>query len=444
MPEQTEHPEYQYGYLEKETTQQLPVAAEFDNGDNPVSSERSTSRTIRYIKFAELSGTAQAYVQAEQSNSQSMQQILLLLYAHTGNDFASYKKGTITSRIDRRLSYYRYDNYSQYAECLRQNPAEIDELFSELLIGATRFFRDAPAFEVIRQKINELIERKKNDEPLRIWVAGCSTGQEAYSLAMIVSECIEASQQQQLTKVQLFATDLSEQAIGHASVGLYPQSISNEMSDERLRKFFTKKDYMYQVKQDLRDMVVFVRHNIIKDAPFTKIDLLCCRNVMIYFTAELQKKIVPILHYAISNGGMIFTGVAETISGLTDMFTPVDPKWKIFERKEKGIVFNKASGVYTNSRQTPTDDESIVPIQDSKTIALQEEIRHTRQLLQISVEQLDDLLVKIQLATDQGHLSNDDLMYIRRQYQTKARELAKLNDALKSLIQAAYTGIVLQ
>jgi len=265
----------------------------------------------------------------------------MLLRSHTGHDFGLYKKSTITRRIDRRVAYHQLPDYLTYVNFLRENPPEIDLLFNELLIGVTKFFRDAPAYQSLKDKLHHLLKNKKVDDPIRVWVAGCSTGEEAYSVAMLLIECLEDLSLKKLPKVQIFATDLDSEAIEHARSGLYHDNIVSDVSDERIKQFFVKKNDLYSVKKELREMIVFAQHNLIKDAPFTRLDLLCCRNVMIYLTSELQKKIIPVFHYSLNPQGILFMGPAETIGGFTDMFAPIDPKWKLFERKDGGFNSGK-------------------------------------------------------------------------------------------------------
>jgi two-component system CheB/CheR fusion protein len=207
-------------------------------------------------------------------------------------------------------------------------------LFNELLIGVTKFFRDIEAFESLKARLSILLGNKETDEPVRIWTVGCSTGEEAYSLAMIVSECLSELKRTILPRIQIFATDLDKAAIERARTGCYRDNIVAEVSSERLSRFFTRKDQLYFVKKELREMIVFAQHNMIKDAPFTKLDLVTCRNVMIYLTAELQKKIIPVFHYSLKPSGLLFLGPAESVGGFTEMFSAVDPKWKLFSRKE--------------------------------------------------------------------------------------------------------------
>lgn len=309
--------------------------------DYVLSPEEMPIKLIQYLNHPAISEETNEQLKSDTKEANAIQKILMLLRSHTGHDFAYYKKNTITRRIDRRLAYHQLPDYGHYINFLRENPQEIDVLFNELLIGVTKFFRDAHAFESLREKLFNLLRQKADSEPIRVWVAGCSTGEEAYSIAILIMEYFELSKLKKAPKVQIFATDLDMEAIEHARQGVYYENIVADVSPERLDRFFLKKDDTYLVKKELREMIVFAQHNLIKDAPFTRLDLLSCRNVMIYLTAELQKKIVPIFHYSLNNRGILFMGPAESIGGFSDMFNPIDPKWKIFERKEGSASLNK-------------------------------------------------------------------------------------------------------
>jgi len=278
---------------------------------------------------------------SESKNTNAIHKILMLLRSHNGHDFTLYKKNTITRRIDRRVAFHQLADYGEYVDFLRENPHEIDILFQELLIGVTKFFRDSQAFELLTEKLFSQLDQKQWNAPIRVWVAGCSTGEEAYSLAIILMEYIHNLKDGKAPKIQIFATDLDLDAIEHARAGVYHSNIIADVSETRLQRFFVKKDETYVVKKELREMIVFAQHNIIKDAPFTRLDLLSCRNVMIYLTAELQKKIIPIFHYSLNPGGLLFLGPAETVGGFTDAFSAVEGKWKLFARKEGTISLTK-------------------------------------------------------------------------------------------------------
>lgn len=299
--------------------------------------EEMPTKLIQYLNHPALREPLGEELIAERNNHTHLQKILMMLRSHTGHDFTLYKKNTITRRIERRIAFHQLPDYLHYVNFMRENPHETGVLFKELLIGVTKFFRDSAAFSAIKDHLYAKLANKNGEEPIRIWVAGCSTGEEAYSIAMIVIEFLDSLKTRKLPKVQIFATDLDAEAIEQARSGFYFSNIISEISAERLERFFIKKNNGYVVKKNVREMIVFAQHNLIKDAPFTKLDLLCCRNVMIYLTAELQKKLMPVFHYSINQNGLLFLGPAESAGAFIDAFTLVDAKWKIYERKN-GIV----------------------------------------------------------------------------------------------------------
>ncbi len=285
----------------------------------------------------------------------SLSKVLILLRSHTGHDFSFYKRNTLYRRIERRMTVNQIGNISKYALFLHSHPAEIDLLFKELLIGVTNFFRDPGAFHVLKEKIlPELLKNKAGKSAFRAWVPGCSTGEESYSIAMIVRECLEDLGLEGQVKVQIFATDIDREAVEKARQAVYPPSILHDVPTERLRRFFVKEDGAYRIHKQIREMVVFAPQNVIMDPPFTRLDLLCCRNLLIYFTAELQKKVIPLFHYSLSPGGVLFLGTSETIGSFTDLFTTLDNKWKIFKRRETGSAGRSAVEVPVGHQSADT------------------------------------------------------------------------------------------
>jgi two-component system CheB/CheR fusion protein len=268
----------------------------------------------------------------EYAEQTALQKIFVLMRAATDHDFSQYKKNTIYRRIERRMHVHQIDNIEDYVRYLQESERECTVLFKELLIGVTNFFRDPEAFELLGLKyLPGLLDDKPDDYQVRIWVPGCSTGEEAYSIAMIVQEFMEAKKRH--FSVQIFGTDLDEEAIGVARAGIYPESISADVSQERLKKYFTKVESHFLIKKNIREMVVFAPQNVIKDPPFTKLDMICCRNLLIYFGIDLQKKLLPLFHYSLRPEGLLFLGSSETIGQFTDLFAMCDKKWKIFSRK---------------------------------------------------------------------------------------------------------------
>jgi len=285
-----------------------------------------------------LSLTKQAALLPEPDASQTLHKIFILLRDRTGNDFSLYKANTIQRRIERRMKVHQIENPRQYLRFMQANPSEIDALFQELLIGVTSFFRDPHALEILVQKgLPSLVEGKPEGATLRLWVAGCSTGEEAYSLAILLKEYL--TQKKLRFTVQIFASDLDIRAIETARAGLYPVGIAGDMAPERLQRFFTKEDGSYRVKKEIREMVVFATHNLLTDAPFTKLDLLSCRNLLIYLDAAAQLKLLPLFHYALKPNGILFLGSSETIGEFEPLFTVVDRKWKLFRRTSEPGTF---------------------------------------------------------------------------------------------------------
>jgi two-component system CheB/CheR fusion protein len=270
-----------------------------------------------------------------------LQKILILLRSQTGHDFTLYKKNTINRRIERRIAVNKLTNFEAYFDYISEFPHEIEVLFKELLIGVTRFFRDPEAYIALARALKERIAAKNGDEPIRVWVAGCSTGEEAYSIAIIVLELFGKLKHKITPKIQIFATDLDSEAIEVARIGYYPASISEDVNADRLTQFFVPKNKGWVVKKELREMIVFAKHNLIKDAPFTRLDLLSCRNVMIYFSAILQRKLMPVFHYSLQKKGLLFIGPAEAIGIYNEAFNILEPKWKIFERNSEINQFTK-------------------------------------------------------------------------------------------------------
>ena len=262
----------------------------------------------------------------------ALQKIYILLRTHTSHDFSLYKKNTIIRRVERRMHVHQIDNIEDYHTYLTRSEREIHVLFKDLLIGVTSFFRDSEAFAVLKEKyVPGLLADKPEGAMVRIWVAGCSSGEEAYSMAILLQECMENMNRH--FSVQIFATDIDQDAINTARAGLYPLSISADLTPVRLKQFFTKEDNHYKVKKPIREMLVFALQDLIKDPPFTKMDIITCRNLLIYLEPKLQKKLFPLFHYSLLPEGLLFIGSSESLGQETTLFEIYDQKWKIFKRK---------------------------------------------------------------------------------------------------------------
>lgn len=267
-----------------------------------------------------------------------LEKVIILLRVQTGQDFSLYKKSTIYRRIERRMGIHQIERIADYVHFLQENPHETDLLFKELLIGVTSFFRDPVAWDVLKFKlVPSLLAARPVGGVLRAWVVGCSTGEDAYSLAMVFREVIETVNSSGNFRLQIFATDLATDAIDKARAGYFPMNIVVDVSPERLLRFFEKDDHGYRISREIRETVVFAPQNVIMDPPFTKLDILICRNLLIYLEPELQKKLLPLFHYSLNPDGVLFLGSAESLGSLTYLFKTVDPKIRLFRKLKHDI-----------------------------------------------------------------------------------------------------------
>ena len=263
----------------------------------------------------------------------NLDKIIILLREQAGHDFSLYKKNTLFRRIERRKSIHQIDKIQNYVRFLQENPNEVNILFKELLIGVTSFFRDSAVWDMLKEKaFPELINELPDGHVLRAWVPACSTGEEAYSLAITFKEAMDGVKIHKRLTLQIFATDLDNDAIEKARKGSFSKAIIDDVTPERLARFFTTEAEGYRVNTDIREMVVFAPQNVIKDPPFTKLDFLSCRNMLIYMEAELQKKLIALFNYCLSTGGIMVLGTAETLGNQNEGFKEIDPKLKIFKR----------------------------------------------------------------------------------------------------------------
>ena len=242
----------------------------------------------------------------------TMQKIFMLLRSKTGHDFSKYKKNTIHRRIEKRMSVHQFEDASQYVSYLQEHPDEVNLLFKELLIGVTNFFRNAEAFDILRKKIlPKMLSGKPENYELRVWSPGCATGEEVYSIDMVIREYMDELKYN--FRVQIFGTDIDEEGIARARSGAYPGNIGLDVNPQRLKRFFIKEENEYRIRKEIREDVVFAIQDVIKDPPFTRLDIISCRNLMIYLEPELQNKLIPLFHYSLRPGGVLFLGPSESI-----------------------------------------------------------------------------------------------------------------------------------
>lgn len=295
-----------------------------------LSPEEMPAAILHYIKHPYISKPDQ--ITKSPSDENVLLKILKTIRERIGVDFTFYKPTTITRRLEKRLAINQIDNLNQYLELLDYAPREINILYKDLLIGVTQFFRDSEAFKIIEDRIIPgIFSGKKANEAIRIWSVGCSTGEEAYSIAMLLSEYMERNNIRR--EIKLFATDIDKEHIEIAGSGFYPESIIADVSTERILKFFNKETKGYRVKESLRRMVIFAQQNVIKDPPFSKIDLIICRNMLIYLNQDIQQRIISMFYYSLIPGGGLFLGSSETLGDLSPGFDVISNKWKIYRQK---------------------------------------------------------------------------------------------------------------
>lgn len=282
-----------------------------------------------------------------------LSKIYTLLKQKNGHDFRYYKKNTLLRRIRRRMHINQVASKEEYVRILRHHDDELDSLFSELLIGVTSFFRELESFEALRTAVlPEMIRQADREEPLRIWVPACSTGEEAYSLSILILECMEEIGTR--TDFQIFASDVDEKAVEKARWGTYPETIETDISADRLRKFFSKSGNTYQVKGNIREPIIFSVQNLLRNPPFSKIDLISCRNFLIYLNADAQQKVLATLHFALKKKGVLMLGISENIGRGEDLFEPIDKKQKIFRAVKKGGSQPRVELTYQSAEHPPT------------------------------------------------------------------------------------------
>ena len=309
------------------------------------------------------------------ANPSKMAELIQLIAMRTGHDFSQYKQGSLMRRIGHRMNVRKYSSLPGYITFIKESTDETRLLFSSLLIGLTHFFRDSDAFKQLATgPVTTIINNHSGDAPIRIWVAACSTGEEAYSLAITLLEQSELLQKR--VPIQIFATDVDEKALTFAREGKYPSSIKDELGTERLNRFFSQTaDGSYQISTQVRGLVVFARHDLISDPPFINLDLLSCRNLLIYFNAKLQHRLIPLFHYCIKPGGILFLGSSESINYASRYFSTVDKHWKIFSRTELATAPDQRiltlPGSSTNHFNQLEDVEMTSPSEDEQKNLLQ-------------------------------------------------------------------------
>jgi two-component system CheB/CheR fusion protein len=322
---------------------QDPASAKFDSmprsvidaglADLVAPAEELPGKIIAYLRHTPL--VAPGAPALATKDLSALEKIFILVRTRTGQDFFSYKKQTMYRRIERRMGIHQFAGIASYASFLQENPQEVDLLAKELLIGVTSFFREPAAWDLLREKaIPALVSGRPAGGMLRAWSVGCSTGEEAYSLAMVFKEALDQLKPKGRFTLQIFATDLDRDAIDKARLGLWPVNIAADVSPERLRRFFFQEGNGYRAGKEIREMVTFATQNVIMDPPFTKLDILVCRNLLIYLAPEVQRTLIALFHYTLNPGGFLFLGNSETIGTDAGLFAPVSRTSRLYRRRD--------------------------------------------------------------------------------------------------------------
>jgi len=269
------------------------------------------------------------------ADERTQQQIFRVLFDAYGVDFSLYKKSTVHRRIERRIAALKLDTLQDYYDSFKDDPQEVSNLYHDILIGVTSFFRDKEAFDLAKEQIKSIVSKKEPGEEIRFWSIGCSTGEEAYSLAIILSEVLEEKLERY--KIKIFATDIDDESLKIARTGLYAETALGNLDKHIIQKYFSVQKNQFEVKKSLRELVIFSRHNIVSDSPFLRLDLVVCRNMLIYFSQALQNKFFPLVHYALGDNGILFLGKSESVGTHIDLFSVIDKNEKIFKAQYTGV-----------------------------------------------------------------------------------------------------------
>jgi two-component system CheB/CheR fusion protein len=346
------------------------------------------------------------------SDEENYQKIARLILRQVGLDLTLYKPSTVSRRIHRRMTINQIDDLGQYVQMLEDNAAEVTTLYRELLIGVTSFFRDPQAFKMLQSRIiPELFAANRDDRTIRVWVAGCSTGEEVYSLAMLLDEYQHMVDQRY--KIMIFATDIDQRAVEYASAAVYPEGIANDLSPQRLARYFTRSGDYCEVCRQLREMVIFATHNVIKDPPFARLDMVSCRNLLIYLKPQVQQKVLGMFSFALKPGGTLFLGTSESVGEMESQYQLIDSKWKLYRnrRTQRLPLPDLTSPLAANVHSRQPDTRSA----DTPTGASPLELR--RLSMNAVYENLIEELISAAVVVDQNnvllHVIGDVDRYIR-------------------------------
>jgi two-component system CheB/CheR fusion protein len=361
---------------------QTPASAKFDGmprsateaviADIVAPADELPAKLIALLKYIPAAKTEP---KLDDKSTTSLDKLIILLRQQTGHDFSLYKKNTLMRRIERRKGVHQIDKINNYVRLCQENPNEIEILFKELLIGVTSFFRDPEVWKMLKDEILPgLLNQLPNRYALRAWVPACSTGEEAYSLAILFKESMDQIKKDKSLSLQIFATDLDKDAIEIARRGVFHANIVADVSPERINRFFTKDGEGFRLNNAIREMVVFAPQNVIKDPPFTKLDILTCRNMLIYMESELQNKLTALFHYSLNPGGILLLGTAENLGTQNTGFSPLNSKLKIYKRSTSVMTNELVDFPSSFYRELPESKKKIEQIAVENIQALTDQV----------------------------------------------------------------------
>ena len=415
--------------------------------DHVMPPEAMAAELVRLEKEQRMGAVTGGEPEITAAESDYFMQVCSLVRAYSGVDFKHYKPNTIRRRVSRRMAIQKKETLKEYVDFLRQNPSEVEALFQDILIFVSGFFRDPKMFDVLKKKVfPQLCKNRRQDVPIRMWVAGCSTGEEVYSLAIALIEFME--KQSEHYDIQVFGSDINEKILARARAGVYPDGIAEDVSPARLSRFFTKTAAGYRISKAIRDMCIFARQDVTRDPPFSNIDLMSCRNVMIYFDAALQKKVIPIFHYALRPQGFLVLGMAESIGCCSELFSIVDARHSVYTRTVSALrTAVVPSGFASGSALVPSVHQVVarqvaepmlseVRKQADAIILskqLRDEISASKLSLQTIIEEKEASNEELRAASEEALSSNEELQSTNEELETAKEELQSTNEELTTL-----------
>ena len=401
-----------------------------DAADHVLTVEKMPEMVLKYTRHPYIAMPRRDPA-VEKGVSDDLTGVLALLRTRLHFDFSGYKPGTLVRRVRRRMGLRHAEHLPDYLQLLRSDPDEVKALFKDLLIGVTRFFRDPEAWHYLEEKVlPPLLREREAGAPLRVWAAGCGTGEEAYSLGMLLIEQSQAAQWS--GPIQVFASDVDKEALDIARAGIYPESIAADVPPARLRRFFVKDGFHYRVSKELRETIIFAEQNLIADPPFSKLDLISCRNLLIYLSPNVQKRIISLLHFALVEGGHLFLGSAESIGSAEDLFETVSKQWRIYRRI--GPTRYDMLGLPATAARGPIPEPVADPLAPSRANRLLTRVQ--QQLLEryapagVVINRRSEILLfvgrtDLYLTQPAGAPTDDLLTRVREGLQTRLRALVR-------------------